>query len=140
MGTGAHKLIEKPREFNLSRSEDLRGLLTFANLPFPIHRMYTISKNVNGLTRGHHAHKKLQQLIFCLQGAFTLTLKTPVETYTFELTPEGNALLVPGGYWRTLDHFNSDTICLVLASNMFDENDYIRDFDEYTKWFESVTQ
>lgn len=132
--------MEKPREFNLSRSQDQRGLLTFTDLPFPINRMYTISKNTNGLTRGHHAHKKLQQLIFCLQGSFTLTLKTPLDSYSFELTPEENALIIPGGYWRSLDHFKSNTICLVLASNMYDEDDYIRDFDDYTKWFESVTQ
>ena len=132
--------MEKPREFNLSRSQDQRGLLTFADLPFPINRMYTISKNTNELTRGHHAHKKLQQLIFCLQGSFTLTLKTPLETNSFELTPEGNAVIIPGGYWRTLDDFKSDTICLVLASNPYDEDDYVRDFVDYTKWFEKVTK
>jgi dTDP-4-dehydrorhamnose 3,5-epimerase-like enzyme len=132
--------MEKPHEFKLSRSQDERGLLTFINLPFPINRMYTISKNTNGLTRGHHAHKKLQQLIFCLQGSFTLTVKTPQDSYSFEMTHEGNAVLIPAGYWRMLDQFKSETICLVLASDLYKEEDYIRDFEDYAKWFESVNK
>lgn len=128
-------LRETPTEFTLSLNSDERGLLAFANLPFAVKRFYSISSNLKNLPRGNHAHKVLRQAIFCAQGSFRLMLNTPEKDFAYTLTAWSSLVIVPAGYWRVLDEFTKDSICIVLASDEFSESDYIRDYLEYEKWF-----
>jgi WxcM-like, C-terminal len=132
-------MIEKPLVLNLETKLDERGLLAFANLPFPVKRFYSISNNVDNLPRGNHAHKKLQQIFLCAGGSLTLKLKTPIFEVSYNLTPWSGLIFVPAGHWRVLDNFSTDAVCLVFASAEFDELDYIHDFSEYEKWFIGVS-
>ena len=128
-------LREAPTEFALTLNSDERGLLAFANLPFAVKRFYSISNNLHDLPRGNHAHKVLRQAIFCAQGSFRLLLNTPEKNFAYTLTAWSGLVIIPAGYWRVLDEFTKDSICVVLASDEFNEFDYIRDYKEYEKWF-----
>ena len=125
----------KPYELLLQRHLDARGLLSSLDLPFSINRIYTITKNLDNSERGHHAHKQLRQIIFCFNGSFRLTLSTPTNSQTFMMEENGPALFIPAGYWRVMDDFSEGATVLVLASDKYDERDYIRDYNEYIEWF-----
>lgn len=102
-------------------------------VPFDIKRTYYLYDVPGGESRGGHAHKELYQLIVAASGSFTVTLDDGSVKRTFLLNRPYQALLVVPGIWRELDDFSSGSVCLVLASHLYDEADYIRDYGEFLR-------
>ena len=103
-------------------------------IPFDVKRIYYLYDVPGGESRGGHAHKELQQLILAVSGSFTVTLDDGKVRRTFNLNRPYQGLLVKPGIWRTLDDFSSGSVCLVLASEKYDAEDYIRDYSEFTEY------
>ena len=101
------------------------------SVPFGIKRVYYLYDVPGGESRGGHAHKDLYQLIVAASGSFTVTLDDGKVKRTFLLNRPYQALMVVPGIWRTLDDFSSGSVCLVLASECYTEDDYIRNYDEF---------
>jgi hypothetical protein len=127
-------MLNRPYQLKLNSHGDYRGLLNSIELPFQISRVYYIQNSEN-ISRGHHAHKSLKQIFVCLAGSCVLTLSSPIETFKFSIQAHDDPIVIPYGYWRVLSNFSADCILLVLASEHYDELDYIRDYDEYVDWF-----
>lgn len=104
------------------------------DIPFDVRRTYYLYDVPGGESRGAHAHKELSQLIVAASGSFTVTLDDGNVKRTFLLNRPYQGLYVVPGIWRTLDDFSSGSVCLVLASHGYDENDYIRDYEEFIKY------
>ena len=123
------KLIDLPK------ITDPRGNLTVAEgagiVPFDIKRAYWVYDVPGGESRGGHAHKRLRQLVVALSGSFTVTLDNGYERRTVLLNHPWQGLVIETNTWRTLDDFSSGAVCLVLASDHFEEDDYIYDYDEF---------
>ena len=119
----------------LKKIIDPRGNLTVVEgqteLPFAIRRVYWVYDVPGGEHRGGHAHKRCQELLVAVSGSFSVTLDDGRARRTFLLNHPYQGLLIPENTWRTLDDFSSGAVCLVIASEPFDEDDYIRDYDEY---------
>jgi hypothetical protein len=81
--------------------------------------------------RGGHAHKSLSQLLIALSGSFDVHLKNGKEELTIKLNKPNIGLLIKPGVWREIDNFSSGSVCLVLASNVYEEEDYIRDYKKF---------
>lgn len=122
--------IADPRG-NLSVAEELK------EIPFKIARVYWLYEVPEGGERGGHAHKECLEILFALHGSFTVTLDNGKgDKETFHLSRPDQGLLINTGIWRTLQDFSSDAVCMVLASELYDEDDYIyeySDFREYAK-------
>ena len=123
---------------DLPKITDPRGNLTVAesmkNVPFDIRRAYWLYDVPGGESRGGHAHKRLRQLVIALSGSFTVTLDDGRERRTVLLNHPYQGLMIETDIWRTLDDFSSGAVCLVLASELYDESDYIYDYDEFIEW------
>lgn len=100
-------------------------------IPFEVKRLYYLYDIPGGESRGAHAHKELQQLIIAASGSFDITLDDGKTKRTFNLSRPNLGLYMPSGLWRELDNFSSGAICLVLASHVYDEKDYIRNYVEF---------
>ena len=114
--------------------KDPRGnlaVLENSKLPFKIKRVYYLYDVPSGSKRGGHAHKDLLQLIVPLSGSFELVLKDGVNEKTVMLHNPTRGVLIPTMTWRELRNFSAGAVCLVLASEEFDEEDYIRDWEEF---------
>ena len=103
-------------------------------VPFDIQRTYYLYDIPGGESRGGHAHKELRQLIVAASGSFTVTLDDGKVRRSFVLNRPYQGLLVVPGIWRTLDDFSSGAVCLVLASHIYDEHDYIRDYQDFIRY------
>lgn len=103
-------------------------------IPFGIKRTYYLYDVPGGESRGGHAHRELSQLIVAASGSFTVTLDDGNVKRTFVLNRPYQGLYVVPGIWRTLDDFSSGAVCLVLASQGYDEGDYIRMYDDFIKF------
>lgn len=129
--------IEKCKMIELPKIVDKRGNLTFVeenkHIPFKIKRVYYLYDVPGGESRGGHAHKKLQQFIIALSGSFDVILDDGFERKVFHLNRAYYGLYVPIMIWSELNNFSSGSVCLVLASEFYDEEDYIRDYKEYLK-------
>ncbi len=137
---GSHRIrfvrLEKPYLTSFSRENSGSGTLNFLELPHEINRVYFIKSVSIDAQRGFHAHRALRQIFFAPIGSFEIALSTPYSSETFTISSnEGMALIVPPGYWRVLSAFSEDSVCMVLASDAYDPNDYIRDQLEYKLWF-----
>ncbi len=123
------------RLINLKSIPDHRGMLTVVgdnpDIPFEIKRAYWIYAITPGATRGGHAHLKQQQLIMAVAGSFSVTIDDGVTKQSFRLSDPSVGLYVDAGIWNTLDSFSPDAVCMVLASDKFSEQDYIRDYQEF---------
>lgn len=128
---------ERPRIIQLPRIYDPRGSLTFVQsedqIPFKLERAYWVYDVPGGESRGSHSHIRTQELIIAASGSFNVNLFDGRETLIFNLTRPFEGLYVPPSYWRTLENFSSGSVCLVLTSLPFSEDDYIRDFEEFCK-------
>lgn len=127
--------LDKASLVNLPKITDVRGNLTFieggSHIPFDIQRVYYLYDVPGGAERGGHAHKNLQQLIIAMSGSFDVVLSDGNEKKRFHLNRSYFGLYVPTMLWRELDNFSSGAVCMVLASNRYDEEDYYRDYNEY---------
>lgn len=130
------------RMIDLPKITDPRGNLTVAegltNVPFDIKRVYWVYDVPGGECRGGHAHKQCRELIIAVSGSFTVTLDNGHETQQFLLNHPWNGLLVETGVWRTLDDFSSGAVCMVLASEKFEEEDYIRHYEDFKQYVECL--
>lgn len=122
---------------DLPKITDRRGNLTFIeenkHIPFEIKRVYYLYDVPGGETRGGHAHKHLQQFIIATNGSFDVILDDSFERKRFHLNRSYYGLYVPSMIWRELDNFSSGSVCLVLVSELYDEDDYIRDYETFRK-------
>lgn len=127
------------RIVDLPKIQDPRGNLTFiegnSHVPFDIQRVYYLYDVPGGAERGGHAHKGLSQLIIAMSGSFDVVLDDGAETRRFHLNRSYQGLYVCPMIWRELDNFSSGSVCMVLASNIYDEADYYR---EYTDYMEAI--
>ena len=123
------------RIIDLPKIHDPRGNLTFIeggnHIPFDIQRVYYLYDVPGGAERGGHAHKGLHQLIIAMSGSFDVVLDDGREKKRFHLNRSYNGLYVCPMIWRELDNFSSGSVCMVLASNKYAEDDYYRNYDEY---------
>jgi dTDP-4-dehydrorhamnose 3,5-epimerase-like enzyme len=120
------------------KNHQLKGNLTSVTnnkqVPFDIKRIYYLYDIPGGLSRGAHAHKDLKQLVVALSGSFDITLDDGQVKRTFQLSRPNMGLLIPAGLWRELYNFSSGSICMVLASEIYNEQDYLRDYNEFSTW------
>ena len=134
--------LKNARIIELPKIADPRGNLTVAEalqaVPFEIKRAYWVYDVPGGESRGGHAHKRLQQFVVALSGSFHVTLDDGHEKKTVLLNHPYQGLLIDVNTWRTLDDFSSGAVCLVLASDHYDEDDYIYDYDEFLEYIEHV--
>lgn len=130
--------INDCRIIDLRKIHDIRGNLTpiegGKDIPFDIKRVYYLYDVPGGESRGGHAHKALFQLIVAVSGSFSVTLDDGTDKKIFALNRPYQGLLVVPGIWRTLDDFSSGAVCLVLASEKYDEMDYTREYEEFLKY------
>lgn len=110
---------------------DLIAIENKRDVPFDIARVYYLYNVPVNSARGGHAHKTLRQVIFAMSGSFRLTVKNSEATEQIILRDPGVGVLVENLIWREIDLFSQGAVCMVLASNIYDESDYIRDFDVY---------
>jgi hypothetical protein len=103
-------------------------------IPFEINRVYYLYDVPGGEERGGHAHRELKQLIVATSGSFDVVLNDGIVKRTITLNHPYHGLLIVPGIWRELNNFSSGAICLVLASYIYDEMDYIRDYDEFVEY------
>ena len=120
---------------NLSVHTDGRGNLTVVesniDIPFEIKRVYYMHGIPDAQVRGAHAHKELEQLVIAVAGSFEIRLDNGKTVTTTVLDDPAKAVYVPRMYWRTLQNFSKDAVCLVLASTNYDEADYYRNYEEF---------
>lgn len=128
-GVDACRITEVPR------ITDHRGNLSFIeenrHVPFDIRRVYYLYDVPGGTARGGHAHRALEQLLIAVTGSFDVVLDDGTERKTVTLNRSYQGLYIPRLIWRELENFSSGAVCLVLASQYYDESDYYRDYDEF---------
>ncbi len=103
-------------------------------IPFPVKRVYYLYDVPGGESRGGHAHKKLYQFIVAASGSFDVTINDGELKRTFTINRPYRGLLVVPGIWRELDNFSSGSVCLVMASMVYSDDDYIREFDQFRSY------
>jgi dTDP-4-dehydrorhamnose 3,5-epimerase-like enzyme len=120
---------------------DLRGslgVLEFGNLEFKPKRLYWLSNIPSDLTRGSHAHKTLNQIFILLSGSMDIEIYRGRESVTFSLKKEGSALSLTPGLWRNIKNSSADAVLLVVCDQPYDEEDYLREFNQYLDWFHAT--
>jgi dTDP-4-dehydrorhamnose 3,5-epimerase-like enzyme len=114
-----------------------RGKLSFIEkdiIPFDIKRFYYLYDVPSDAYRGGHAHKNLTQFMIPLSGSFEVLVDDGNMKKKIMLNKPNKGLLIPKGIWREMDNFSSGSVCAVLASDYFDEEDYFRNYDEFKKF------
>lgn len=133
--------MNNPQILELSKFTDPRGNLSvieeFKDIPFKIERTYWIYDVPGGEYRGGHAYRETQELIVALSGSFDVILDTGKEKQSFHLNRSYYGLYVPKNTWRELNNFSTNSLALVLASTQYNEDDYIRDYDEFLKFVQN---
>lgn len=127
------RIVELDRHHS-QRKGDISVVENGKEVPFDVKRIYYLYDVPGGADRGGHAHKELYQLIVAASGAFTVELDDGTNKKAFTLNRPYQGLLVKPGIWRTLTDFSSGSICMVLASEKYDENDYIRSYKEFVEF------
>lgn len=126
-------IIELDRHHS-QRKGDISVVENGETVPFDVKRVYYLYDVPGGVERGGHAHKALYQLIVAVSGSFTVTLDDGTNKKIVTLNRPYQGLLVKPGIWRDLDDFSSGSVCLVLASEKYDAEDYIREYDEFVTY------
>ncbi|MCF0213898.1 MAG: WxcM-like domain-containing protein [Muribaculaceae bacterium] len=118
-----------------TKHHDPRGNLSvveaFNPVPYEIRRVYWLYDVPAGSERGGHSHKQQKEVLVAMAGSFNVVLDDGEQQLTVTLNRPDRGLLIGEGMWRVLDNFSAGSVCLVLASDVFDENDYIRDYDDF---------
>ncbi len=127
--------LSKCHFIQMPKISDVRGNLTYIEggnqIPFNIERVYYIYDVPGGSERGSHAHRTLHQFIVAMSGSFDVILHDGKAEQRFHLNRSYSGLYVCPMMWRTLDNFSSGSVCMVLASERYAEDDYIRDWDTF---------
>lgn len=135
-----HEQLEA-KIIDLVKIVDPRGNLTVAegckDVPFDVKRVYWVYDVPAGESRGGHAHKRCKEFLIALSGSFHVTLDNGQEKTSILLNHPYQGLFVDTDTWRTLDDFSSGAVCLVLASEPFDEEDYIRDYHSFMEYIKN---
>jgi WxcM-like, C-terminal len=127
-------MVSRCRVIALPRIRDLRGSLTFiegGHLPFAVRRAYWIYDVPGGEARGGHAYLKLEEFFVALSGSFDVLVKDDNDTQRVSLNRSYEGLYVPHLIWRRLENFSTNAVCLILASQHYDESDYVRDPERF---------
>lgn len=128
-------LIDDCHIISLDRHSHQNGSLSVVEnsdkFPFLIKRIFYLYDIPGDSERGGHSHHKAQELIIAASGCFDVTLTDGHVSKTFTLNRPYNALYIPAGIWRSIDNFSSGSVCLVLTSELFSEDDYVRDFKQF---------
>lgn len=129
--------LDDCRILSLPKIQDARGNLTFIEntqeIPFEMKRVYYLYDVPGGADRGAHAHKALHQLVIAVSGSFEIELDDGQNKRRFRLDRPYSGLYICPLMWRQLDNFSSGAVCLVLASEVYDESDYLRDYHKFLK-------
>jgi dTDP-4-dehydrorhamnose 3,5-epimerase-like enzyme len=129
--------IELCKILDLPKITDPRGNLTFieagVHIPFDIQRVYYLYDVPGGSDRGGHAHKELNQFIVAMSGSFDVVLDDGKEKKRVHMNRSYNGLYICPMIWRELDNFSSGAVCMVLASNKYTEEDYLRNYAEFMR-------
>ena len=127
---------------NFKALEDERGSLialeAMKSIPFEIKRVYYLFATKEDVTRGLHAHKALKQVMICITGNCKVTLDDGVKRESISLDSADKGILVEGLIWREMSDFSSDCVLLVIASELFKESDYIRNYKEFKELVNNV--
>lgn len=127
--------LDSCKIIDLPKISDPNGNLTFIEssnqIPFEIKRVYYMYDIPGGSYRGAHAHKNLHQLIIAMSGSFDIEIDDGENKKRFHLNRSYYGLYVPPMMWRLLDNFSSGVVCMVLASEFYDEGDYFRDYQDF---------
>ena len=126
-----------PKIIELPKILDKRGNLSFFEspnqIPFEIARTYWIYDVPGGETRGSHAFKEQQEVIIAMSGSFDVILYDGCQEIKFSLNRSYYGLYIPKMYWRRLENFSTNSMALIVSDKMYDENDYLRDIDEFKR-------
>ncbi len=128
--------ISEIKLINIPVIEDSRGNLGVIQndiLPFDFKRVYYLFDVPSNAYRGGHSHIEQHEILIALSGSFEVTVNNGFDKQIFLLNKPNIGLHIPTGIWRELQNFSSGSVCLVLSSDVFKEEDYIRDFDEFIK-------
>lgn len=112
----------------------LVSLEEYNDIPFRIKRVYYMYNTVEGVVRGKHAHKKLEQILVCINGSCKIKLDNGKETKVVVLEKPYEGLYVSNDMWREMYDFSQDAVLVVFASELYDESDYIRDYEEFLRF------
>ncbi len=112
----------------------LVALEEYKDIPFQIKRVYYMYDTTAGVTRGYHAHKSLEQVLICVHGSCKVMLDDGQEKTVILLNKPNEGLYVSNTVWREMYDFSPDAVLMVLASELYDETDYIRDYDEFLQY------
>lgn len=127
--------LDDCRIIELPKIQDHRGNLTFIeanrHVPFEIKRVYYLYDVPAGASRAAHGHRSLHQLMIAMSGSFDVILDDGKEKRLFHLNRSYFGLYIPPMIWRDLNNFSSGAVCVVLASDYYDENDYFRNYDDF---------
>ena len=138
--------VNNCKQIELSQIVDKKdGVLSIAEqekeIPFSIKRVYYIYGLKSGdAVRGLHAHKNLEQALFCINGSFKFMADDGKEKQYFFINNPNQGIFIGKELWHTMFEFSKDCIILVLASDYYDESDYIRDYDDFIKYIESIKE
>lgn len=114
----------------------LVALEEFKDIPFKIKRVYYMYDTGEGVRRGFHAHKSLEQILICIHGSCKVLLDSGTEKKVVSLEKPYEGLYISNDMWREMFDFTPDSVLLVLASDLYNEEDYIRNYDEFIKFIE----
>lgn len=107
------------------------------SIPFDIKRVYYMYDTLPGVARGHHAHKKLEQILICVHGSCKVLLDNGTEKVTVNLDKPNEGIYIANDIWREMFDFTEDAVLIVLASELYDESDYIRNYDDFLHYIAS---
>ncbi len=128
------------KKYAFQQHGDERGQLValeeFKDIPFEIKRVYYMYDTLEGVRRGYHAHKALEQILICIHGSCKILLDDGTEKEIVPLDNPHEGLYVSNAMWREMFDFSPDAVLMVLASEYYTEDDYIRDYDEFLKYIE----
>ncbi len=129
--------LDNCKKIELPKISDPRGNLTFIesgrHVPFEIKRVYYLYDVPGGATRAGHSHKSLEQFMIAMSGSFDVELDDGHARKKYHLNRSNYGLYIPRMIWRKIDNFSSGSVCMVLASELFDERDYYRDYQEFLR-------
>ncbi|MBR5087222.1 MAG: WxcM-like domain-containing protein [Muribaculaceae bacterium] len=129
--------IDQCKLIELAKNHHPNGNLSIVEnanqIPFDIKRVYYLYDVPGGEERGGHSHKKLKQFMIAISGSFDVIIDDGARQKCITLNRPYMGLLIVPGIWRIINNFSSGAVCLVIASEHYDESDYVRDYDEFLK-------